>query len=441
MQLLEAARNALRLPDVRQKLTFTLFILVVYQFATHIAVPGVDRTAMQTLINGGAGAGLINVLNLLSGGAITNFSVLANGVYPYITAQIILQLLTGVIPALERIQKEPGGQDKLNRYTYFLAIPMAVLQSYGQINILQGLAGNVILIPGFGSNFGTTLTVITTMTAGTLFAIWMGELITRNGIGNGLSMIIFGGIVAQVPRNFGRLLTDEYLIFNLIAFAALTVITVVINIYIYEGTRRIPVQYGKRVRGRKQYGGGSTHIPLKVNSVGMTPLIFAQAIVTFPAIIAGIFFPNTDAGRWLQNNFGSQTGWAYWTFEFILVVAFTFFYADVMIQNQNLADNLQKQGGFIPGIRPGKRTHDYITVVTRRITIVGALFLGLIAVLPGIMTIVDFIFTGRTISTATSNPAQVISGAGLIIVVGVVIDTMRQLEAQLAMRNYEGFID
>lgn len=441
MNLLDAARNALRLPDVRQKLTFTLFILLIYQFATHIAVPGVDKALLNDLGNTGAGAGLLNVLNLLSGGAVRNFSVLANGVYPYITAQIILQLLTGVIPRLEQISKEPGGQDKMNQYTYLLAIPMAILQSYGQVNILQSLVqSNQPLIPGFGTQFGTTLTVLATMTAGTMFAIWLGEQITLNGIGNGLSMIIFAGIVAQVPNALGRLITDEYVVFNIAAFVLLTLVTVIVIIYIQEGTRRIPVQYGKRVRGQKQFGGGSTHIPLKVNSAGMIPLIFAQAIVTFPAIIAGIFFPNTDFGRTLQTAFGSQSGWAYWIFEFVLVVAFTFFYTDVMIQNQNLADNLQKQGGFIPGIRPGKRTQDYITAVTRRITIVGALFLGIIAILPGLMTLVDYVFTGRTDITRVNNPAQVISGAGLIIVVGVVVDTMRQLESQLVMRNYEGFM-
>ncbi len=441
MNLLDAARNALRLPDVRQKLTFTLFILLIYQFAAHVAVPGVDKAQLAALSNNGASAGLLNILNLLSGGSVSNFSVLALGVYPYITAQLILQLLIGVIPRLEQISKEPGGQDKLNQYTYFLSVPMAILNSYGQVNILQSLVqSGAPLIPGFGTDAGITITVLATMTAGTMFAIWLGEQITRNGIGNGLSMIIFAGIVARVPDSLGRLLSDEFVVFNIIAFVALTLITVIVIVYIQEGTRRIPVQYGKRVRGQKQYGGGSTHIPLKVNATGMIPLIFAQAIVTFPAIIAGIFFPNTDFGRSLQTAFGTQSGWVYWIAEFILVVGFTFFYTDVTIQNQNLAENLQKQGGFIPGIRPGKRTNDYIVAVTRRITIVGALFLGIIAILPGLMAIVDNMFTGRTDITRVNNPAQVISGAGLIIVVGVVIDTMRQLESQLVMRNYDGFM-
>jgi len=439
MQMFEAARNAFRLPDVRRRLLYTLFILVAYQFATHIPVPGVNRIALASLVNG-SGAGLVSVLNLLSGGAVSRFSVLANGVYPYITAQIILQLLTGVIPQLEAISREPGGQDKLNQYTYYLAIPMALLQSVGQINILRGLSTGGDVLPGFGADFMITVTVLLTMTAGTMFAIWLGELITEQGIGNGLSLIIFAGIVAQVPQRLGLLISDQYAAFNIAAFIVLMLVTTIGIVAIQEGTRRIPVEYGRRVRGRKQYGGGKTVIPLKVNGAGMIPLIFAQAILTFPAILAGILFPGTPFGTSLQTTFGTQSGLPYWTLEFILVVAFTYFYTDVMVQNQNLADNLQKQGGFIPGIRPGKRTQDYITTVTRRITLAGALFLGIVAVLPGLMVLVDGILTGQTNVTFSNNPAQVLTGAGLIIVVGVVVDTMRQLEAQLVMRNYEGFM-
>jgi preprotein translocase subunit SecY len=279
------------------------------------------------------------------------------------------------------------------------------------------------------------------MTAGTMFAIWLGNLITEQGIGNGLSLIIFAGIVAQVPRSLGILLSDQdWAVFNLLAFAILTFGTVIVIVIFENGMRRIPVQYGKRVRGRKQYGGGSTHIPLRVNSAGMIPLIFAQAIVAFPAIFAGIFFPNTPFGQNLQQTFGTRQGLWYWVFEFVLVVGFTYFYTDVMVGNQKLGESLQRQGGFIPGIRPGKRTQDYITRVTRRITLAGALYLGVVTVLPGLFIIVDYLFTGRSDITRTNNPAQVISSAGLIIVVGVVVDTMRQLEAQLVMRNYEGFI-
>jgi preprotein translocase subunit SecY len=438
MQMLDAVRNALRLPDLRRKLLYTLFILLIYQFAAHIPVPGVNRAALDSLLNG-QGAGFIQILNLLSGGAVSSFSVLANGVYPYITAQIILQLLMGVIPQLEAIAKEPGGQDKINQYTYYLAIPMGLLQSVGQINILQSFSTQGSILPGFGSNTLLTIMVLTTMTAGTMFAIWLGNLITEQGIGNGLSLIIFAGIVAQVPRSLGILLQDEWAVFNVLAFAILTFITVIVIVAMEQGTRRIPVQYGKRVRGSKMYGGGSTHIPLRVNSAGMIPLIFAQAIVTFPAILAG-FFPQGAVGDFLKNTFGTRQGIWYWVFEFVLVVAFTYFYTDVMIQNQNLGESLQRQGGFIPGIRPGKRTQDYITKVTRRITLAGALYLGVVTITPGIMVFIDYVFTGRGDITRTNNPAQVISSAGLIIVVGVVVDTMRQLEAQLVMRNYEGFM-
>ncbi len=438
MQMLDAARNALRMPDLRRKLLYTFFVILVYQFAAHIPVPGVNRAALDSLLNG-QGAGFIQILNLLSGGAVSQFSVLANGVYPYITAQIILQLLMGVIPQLEAIAREPGGQDKINQYTYYLAIPMGLLQAVGQINILQSFSTQGSILPGFGSNALLTISVLATMTAGTMFAIWLGNLITEQGIGNGLSLIIFAGIVAQVPRSLGIVLQDEWAVFNLLAFIILTFGTVVFIVFMENGIRKIRVQYGKRVRGSKQYGGGTTHIPLRVNTAGMIPLIFAQAIVTFPAILAGLFPPG-PVGTWLQQTFGTRQGVWFWVFEFILVVAFTYFYTDVMIQNQKLGENLQRQGGFIPGIRPGKRTQDYITRVTRRITAAGALYLGVVTVIPGLFVIVDYIFTGRSDITRTNNPAQVISSAGLIIVVGVVVDTMRQLEAQLVMRNYEGFI-
>lgn len=441
--MIEALRNSFRLPDLRRKMLYTLLILLIYQFAAHVTVPGVDRGALDRLFREDT-SGFLSVLNLLSGGAVSNFSVIANGVYPYITASIILQLLVPIIPRLEQIQKEPGGQDKINRYTYYLAIPMAALQSIGQINIFQNQVNQVsneVLIPGFGfgagDSFLTTLSVIATMTAGTMFAIWLGELITEQGIGNGISVIIFAGIVARVPANLYQLLQNDF-VFNFVAFTALTLITVVVIVVIQEGVRRIPVQYGKRVRGRKMYGGGQTHIPLKVNTAGMIPLIFAQSIVTFPAIVAGFF--SGDLAQQIQDTFGNQTGFLYWFVYFWLVVGFTYFYTGVMIQNQNLAENLQKNGGFIPGIRPGRRTQEYINRIVNRITLVGAVFLGAVAILPGFMQLIQRAILGPAAASASRNPALVISSAGLIIVVGVVIDTMRQLEAQLTMRNYDGFM-
>ena len=439
--MIEALRNAFRLPDLRRKMLYTLLILIIYQFAAHVTVPGVDRSALDQLFREDEG-GFLSVLNLLSGGAVSNFSVIANGVYPYITASIILQLLIPIIPRLDQMMKEPGGREKINQYTYYLAIPMAALQAIGQINIFQSQVdqmGGATLIPGFGfganSDLLTTASVVITMTAGTMFAIWLGELITEQGIGNGISIIIFAGIVAQVPANLYQLL-QTHLVFNLVAFVTLTLVTVFVIVLIQEGTRRIPVQYGKRVRGRKMYGGGATHIPLKVNTAGMIPLIFAQSIVTFPAIVAG-FFSGTFA-RQVQDTFGNQNGFLYWFIYFWLVVGFTYFYTGVMIQNQNLAENLQRNGGFIPGIRPGRRTQDYINRIVNRITLVGAVFLGVVAILPGLMQVVQTAVLGQ--AAVGRNPALVISSAGLIIVVGVVIDTMRQLEAQLTMRNYDGFL-
>ena len=447
--MIQALKNAWRLPDVRNKLLFTVFILIVYQFAAHVPVVGVDRNVLRQVFESGSSAGnLIQVMNLLSGGAVANFSVIANGVYPYITASIIFQLLVPIVPALERIQREPGGQEKIQRYTYYVAIPMAVLQALGQISIFNLATGTgAEIIPGFGFGLGSnlllTVSVLTTMTAGTMFAIWLGELITEQGIGNGISIIIFAGIVALAPQNLIRLLTQQpdRSIYNLVLFVVITILSVLAVVVIQEGVRRIPVQYGRRVRGNRQFAQQDSFIPLRVNPVGMIPLIFAQSIITFPAIIASLF-PAGVVGNTIQTTFGNQQGLLYWGTFFLMTVGFTFFYAEVMVGNQNLAETLQRNGGFIPGIRPGKRTEDYIKTTTRRITFVGAFFLGVIAIIPGVVDLVNRIIfpLEASASGAVINAGLVISGSGLIIVVGVVIDTMRQLEAQLVVRNYEGFM-
>lgn len=441
--MIQAVRSAFALPDLRKKILFTLLILVIYRLAAHIPVPGVDQAALNSLFNTSSGVGaLANVINLLSGGAVSNFSVLAMGVYPYITAQIILQLLGGVIPALERIMKEEGsaGRKKMETYTYILTVPMAMLSGIGQVRLFS-TQGEIIKNFGFGAGqVLPTLSVILTMTAGTFFAIWLGEMITEQGIGQGLSIIIFGGIVARLPQNIAQLLADPTKAAgSLIAFVVIVTLIVLVIVVVQEGQRRIPVQYGKRVRGRKVYGGGSTHIPLKVNMAGMIPLIFAQSLLTLPAIVAQIFAGSTDPG---VANFFTQVvnifsggrhslSFIYWLLYFALVVGFTYFYTDVMVQQQNLPDTLQKQGGFVPGIRPGARTEEYLNGVTRRITLVGALFLGGIAVMPFLISITGLIDNAVNFS---------ILSTGLLIVVGVVLDTMRQLEAQLTMRHYEGFI-
>ena len=440
--MIEALRNALNLPDLRKRILITVAVLVVYRFASHIPVPGVDREALAALLSGGgAASSFVNILNLLSGGSVARFSVLAMGVYPYITASIIMQLLQPIIPALEELAKEgEAGRNKMNMYTYYLAIPMAALQAIGQINLFSAgaLTGGYPIMPNFGfsgENLLPSITVLATMTACTMFAIWLGELITEQGIGNGLSVIIFGGIAAGMPANISRLLADEENRWLYLAvFIVLMVVTVLFIVVVQEGTRRIPVQYGKRVRGRKQYAGGSTHLPMKVNTAGMIPLIFAQSILTFPAMVAQFFINSetvwlADFANSITNLFGQATHWVYWVTYFLFVLGFTYFYTDVMVQQQNLPETLRKQGGFIPGIRPGRPTKDYLNGVTRRITLAGALFLGIVAVLPGVVQLFGI-----------QANVLVISSSGLLIVVGVVIDTMRQLEAQLRMRYYEGFI-
>lgn len=426
--MIDAVRNAMRLPDLRNKILFTLFILVIYRLAAHIPVPGVDTEALKTIFGQNQ---LLGFLDLFSGGALANFSIVAMGVYPMITAQIIMQLATGIIPQLEQMVKEGGdaARTRINQWTHLLTIPLAALQAFAQGVVLTQGAVPVIKNYGFNVDPLGTLSIIITLTAGTIFAIWLGELISEQGIGSGISIIIFSGIVAGIPQRVGQILTTNPIQF--VFFIIVTVVTIVGIIYIQEGNRRIPVQYGKMVRGTKMYGGQSSHIPLRVNSSGMIPLIFAISILIFPGVIAAPFAAPAgqpeNLANWIVNAF-NQTSPVYWIVYFIMVVGFTFFYTDVIFRQQNIPDMLQKQGGFIPGIRPGKRTEEYLNGVLQRITLVGALFLGLVAILP---------FLVRDVTETTT---MLITSTGLLIVVGVVLDTMKQLQAQLLMRHYEGFI-
>ncbi len=449
--MIESVRNAFALPDLRRRILYTIGMLVIYRLVSNIPVPGVNLIAWEAFRSQPSSNSLIEVLNLLSGGAVSNFSVMALGVYPYITASIIMQLLQPIIPQLEEMASEgESGRNRINKITYYMTIPLGLLQAIGQIRLIGfSIGGLEQIMPQFGfspvSNILPTITTLIAMTAGTMFAIWLGELITENGIGQGVSLIIFGGIVSRIPANLVQLFTiPEQIarIFTLIAFVVLTVATVLVIVFIQEGQRRIPVQYGRRVRGRKIYQGQSTHVPLKVNTAGMIPIIFAQSLIAFPALMAQFFITASNEGivsriaTGIADTFGQNTGAVYWTLYFLLVVGFTFFYTDVMVQQQKLPTTLQRQGGFIPGIRPGKKTADYIMSVVRRITLVGAIFLGVVAVLPGIMELVANVLNIQGLEQSV----LVVNGAGLIIVVGVVIDTMRQLEAQLLMRHYEGFI-
>ena len=443
--MLEAVRNAFRLPDLRRKLLVTLGILVIYRLMSHIPVPGVNREALTSIFGSNQ---LLGLLNLLSGGALENYSVMAMGVYPYITASIIVQLLIPIIPAWQELQKEgEAGRNRLNQYTNWLTIPLAILQGFGQSSLLaqsSGAAGPVLTEFGFRNYPLQTVVILISLTAGTMLAMWLGQLITQQGIGNGVSIIIFGGIIAGMPQN----IVNTYVqggILQLIIFAVVTIFTVAVIVVVQEGQRRIPVQYGKRVRAMRGnrlmvVGGQSTHVPMRVNSAGMIPLIFASSMLIFPSTIAS-YFVNSETtfvrsvANFVYNFFTPANGW-YWIMYFLLVIGFTYFYTDVIFKQQNLPETLQRQGGFIPGIRPGINTEKYLNTVLSRITLVGALFLGFVAILPWL---VQLVFGGAGASRASTS-TLLISSTGLLIVVGVVLDTMKQLEAQLLMRHYEGFI-
>jgi preprotein translocase subunit SecY len=443
--MLDAVRNSFRLPDLRRRLLFTLGILVVYRFAAHIPVPGVNLTALNQLFQSNQ---LLGFLNMLSGGALNYFSVMAMGVYPYITAQIIVQLLTPIIPQLAALQKEgDAGRKKLNQYTVLLTVPLAALNAFGQASLLtQPVSGGVPVLTQFGFRQYPvqTLSIVITLTAGTMLAMWLGQLITEQGIGNGISIIIFGGIIAGMPQNLQRSWVQGGVL-EVLIFVMITVLTVAAIVVVQEGQRRIPVQYGKRVRAMRGnrlmvVGGQNTYVPLRVNSAGMIPLIFASSFLIFPSTIASYFvnspvpFVSTVA-TWVNQVFNPNYN-PYWILYFVLVIAFTYFYTDVVFRQQNLSETLQRQGGFIPGIRPGPNTDRYLTRVLSRITLVGAVFLGSVAVLPWVVHIV----LGQGGASRSATSTLLISSTGLLIVVGVVLDTMKQLEAQLLMRHYEGFI-
>ncbi len=425
--MIETAVAAFQLPDVRRKILFTIGLLVLFRAVAHIPLPGVNTELLADFF---AGNQLLGFMNLLSGGALENFSVVALGVYPYVTANIASTVLVPLIPALQELSREgEAGRRKIAQWTRLATIPFAMLQGFGQIQILRS-AQQGLLSPTLGPFDIFVMLVV--MTAGTMFLLWIGELITENGIGNGVSIIIFAGIVAGAPAALGQSLFAGENIGGFFAVVVIGLIMIAAIVFVQEAQRRIPVHYAKRIRGTRMYGGQSTHIPLKVNSAGMIPLIFAFSLMLLPATVAS-YFETSEVG-WLANAAGaiaitlSPSNGIYWVFTFLLVIIFTYVYTLVVFQQQNLAENLQKNGGFIPGIRPGRPTHRYLTGVVHRITLAGAVFLGIIAVVP---------FVAQTVTGAD---AVAISSTGMLIVVGVVLDTMRQLESQLMMRNYEGFI-
>jgi preprotein translocase subunit SecY len=402
-------------------------------------VPGVDRASIaQILSTAGSGATLFNLLDLLSGGTVSNFSVLAMGVYPYITAQIILQVITPIIPALQRrMEEDPReGRKWMEKWTYYLAVPMAALNAFGQIRLFQQYAKTTeILTSPLGLNI-PTFTMILAMTAGTMFAIWLGELISEYGIRNqGLSLIIFAGIVARIPANFGRVLADQQQRIPLIIFLLfLTTITIFAIVYVQEGRRHVPVMYpGRRVGNRMSMPVKGT-LPLMVNMAGMIPLIFAQSLLTLPAVVAQFFVNSTNEtiariAAGIQSTFGGGKSW-YWILYFVMVVGFTFFYTDVIFAQQNYGENLKRAGAQIPGVTKGAPTQRYLTRVLRRITFPGALFLGIVAIMPFLVGLI-----WPTVGTGSST--LLVTSAGLLIVVGVVRDVYRSIEAELKLRGYD----
>jgi preprotein translocase subunit SecY len=426
-RLFQAMIDAFSLPDLRRKILFTVGILVVFRFIAHVPLPGVDLAALQDLFERNA---LLGMLDLFSGGAMRRLSVAAMGVYPYITASIIMTLLVPVIPRLQAISQEgESGRHKINLITHWLTVPLAGLSGYGQLVYFQreGVITSAAVLP--------TMAMVLSMIAGTMFLVWLGERITEHGIGNGISIIIFAGIVAGLPEMIQQGFLAKENFAGLAVYLIIALATTIFIVYFIEAHRRIPVQYAKSVfRGGRMYRqSGSTHIPIRVNTAGMIPLIFAMSIVIFPGIVASYFVTGeTGFAYWIVRLFRPDTGLPlglfYWGLYFVLVIAFAFFYTMVIFQQQDLPGVLQRQGGFIPGIRPGKQTASYLNQVIKRITWAGAIFLALVAVMP---------FLAREVTDV-----QVIqlSSMGMLIVVGVVLDTMKQLEAQLIMRRYEGFI-
>jgi preprotein translocase subunit SecY len=434
-RLLQAMVDAWSQPDVRSKLLFVFAMLVVFRFVAHIPIPGVDPDQLQQAFErNDSTSAFLGTLNIFSGGALRQLSVAALGVYPYITASIIMNIMTPMVPRLQALSREgEAGRNRIQLYTHWMAVPLAIVQGYSQLLILQQL-GAVSNIGLTGANALPTFAAVISLAAGTMFLVWLGELITEKGIGNGISLIIFGGIVAGVPTLVPSIFDSSVSFFGILLLALIVLVAVSSIVFFQEAQRRVPVQYSRtQFRGGRQYRQqGSTHIPLRILSAGMIPIIFAYSIMLVPSFMGETLATSSggfgnDVGNVLTGVFAPDK-LPYYIIVFMFVVLFTYFYTLVTYSQQNLAENLQKQGGFVPGIRPGKPTHDYITRVLVRITAAGAIFLGIIAVMPFFVT------------TLTNVQALTISGTALLIVVGVVLDTMKQLEAQLMMRNYSGFI-
>ena len=426
MEMLRTVAKAWNIPDIRKKIIFTLCMLLIFRIGAQIPVPGMDRTVLEQTFD--SDTGLFALFNLFSGGAFSNFTIFALSITPYITASIILQLLTIAIPALERLSREGvEGRKKIAQYTRYLTVGLAVVQAIG---VTIGLFRQALI----STDVFSIIVIVMVLTAGTAFLMWLGEQINENGIGNGISLIIFAGIIARLPSAcqeiWSKLQDGTMSIVTLIVFVLFCIVVIVGIIEIQQGQRRIPVQYAKRVVGRKMYGGQATHIPLKVNQAGVIPVIFAMAFLQFPLTITYFMNAQGDAAQWIEK-WLSPTGtpgvWVYAAFNAVLIFFFTYFYTSVTFNPVEVASNMKANGGFIPGIRPGKTTVEYLNRVMTRITFVGAIFLAAVAVLP-------------TIVSEMGGLSFHFGGTSLLIAVGVALDTMKQLENQMVMRNYSGFL-
>ncbi len=419
--MFETFKNAWRIDDLRKKIIYTLLMLLVYRVGSFIPVPGIDSGYIRSLVQGNT---LLGLLDIISGGAFANFTIFAMGITPYINASIIMQLLTVAIPRLEQLAKEgQEGQKKIAQYTRYATVVLAFIQAIG---ITYGLAGQAIE----NKNFLGYILVALTLTAGTAFLMWLGEQITDKGIGNGISLLIFTSIISRLPvavvslwqLAFVAKTMSPWSLPIVLVFAVLMIAAV---IFVDSGERRIPVQYAKRVVGRRVYGGQSTHIPLKVNSSGVLPIIFAVSILSLPQIISQ-FFPNSGFNRWVEDHFNQGTV-LYGVLYALFIVFFTYFYTQITFNPVDIANNLRQYGGFVQGIRPGKPTADYLARISNRITLVGSLFLVAVAIIP-------------IAASAAADMPMYFGGTAILIVVGVALETVKQLEAQMLMRHYRGFL-
>lgn len=422
--MFEKLARVWKVKELRNSILFVLAMLAVFRLFAHIPIPGIDASNLRSFFSNNP---LLGFVNIFSGGGMERFSVVMMGIGPYITSSIIFQLLGMIVPKLEEMQKEEAGRQKINMWTRWATVPLAIVQAFGMLALLR--QSNAINLSG--STTFDIMAIVITITAGTIFLMWIGELISEKKIGNGISLLIFAGIVASLPQSVSQMILtfDQTQLFTMIAFALLAIITIVGVVVVNEGQRNIPIQYARQIRGNRAYGGTNSHLPLRVNMAGVIPIIFALAVATFPTMIAQYFqYAKTEwianFSQWIIMTFNNQ--WVYGILYFVLVFAFTYFYTDVVFHPDRISENLQKQGGFIPGIRPGKQTAEYIGNTSHKIIFFGALFLAVIAVLP------------LVVQAATGVQSMVIGGTSILIVVSVVIDTIKQLEAQLTMREYDG---